>query len=114
MGIGQQHDLAATLAQSIQKWQGVVTQADQVLYFPAGCVDINLKPLTPVVIAIPVQGAEYGGVFLFNAFTGRGQADVVLLGQQHRYPLQPEVIVKVQIQQRTVHIQQDGVNGVPI
>ena len=76
--------------------------------------DGHFEPLAPTIHTIPVQcaaGALHGPVKIrLHSSVVKG----MVFGQVRRHELQPKMVVKVQIQQGAVHVQEQAVDPRPV
>ena len=82
------------------------------VFFQLG--DGHAEGIGPIIQAVPVEGAAVQVKQIHQAGFGLGMADVVFLRIGQWHVLQPEEVIEVQVQQGAVHIQQDGINLVPV
>ncbi len=114
MSVGDQHHLPATALQCPQEGVGVRTQADEMRNLALQFDNRQPQLTGPVVQAVPVQlalnGIHHGVQFRLGPFNRLA----VMTGIAGRHVLQPEVVIKVQIEQCAVHIEQHGINCIPV
>ena len=75
--------------------------------------DVEPQRFAPVIHAVPVEGAADGLVVRLDLHSGLGQRQAEPLGIALGYQLLPEVVVKMEIDQGAIHIEQDSVYLVP-
>ena len=98
---------------ALQECLHMVMHCDQVvnLLFEVG--DVQLEFVAPVLNAIPVHGAflepEPGDQLRFGGI----DVEVVFFGIAQGHVFAPEVVVKMQVQQGAVHVQEYRVDFVP-
>ena len=114
MGIGDQHYLPAAALQSLQKGIGIRAQTDQVCDFALKFDNRQPQLAGPVVQAVPIQLALNGIHHGVQFRLGPVNRLTMMVGIADRHMFQPEVVVEVQIKQGAVHIEQHGINCVPV
>src|SRR5690606_2584272 len=114
MGVGDQHQLAATALQRLEEEVRVGSQLDQMSHLPFQLDDRQIQLAGPEVQAVPVELALDALHQRKDPFPGPLLGLVVLASVAPGQIFAPEVIVEMQIQQGTVHVQQDGIYGVPV
>ena len=70
--------------------------------------------IAPEVCRVPVKRAGYRPENRCKFFDGCLQADVIQSSVPLMYALTPKIVVKLQIEQGTVHVQQNVVNLCPV
>ena len=93
---------------------GVRAQGDQVGGFQLEFTHWDLEFGAPEIQAIPLQ---LSGVTLeqrLQLHLGHGPAHAMQFGVALGQVLHPEVVVEMQVEQGAVHVEQNGVNAVPI
>src|SRR5690606_22598950 len=114
MGVGDEDDPVMAVAQLTQKILDVGPKRNQVLNLFLELADIEAEFAGPVVEAVPVERALFPFDALRQLRLDLFQGAIVMGRVAQGQMLQPEVIVEVEIQQGTVHIQQDGIDLAPV
>ncbi len=114
MGVGDENPLGCAFTQVIKKLLGLGSDSDKVLDFSFQTRNIQGQLLGPVVCAVPLDATA----FLFEALVQVAQrgvwVNVMMLRVTGWQVMLPEIIIKMQVEKGAVHVQQDGVNGVPV
>lgn len=110
VGIGDENDALAGVAQRIEKSQDMGMDRDQMGDFTLDRHNVQGQFLTPVIEAIPVERPFNRLGTGFDLSLSLGQRQTMPFGVAPRDQFPPEVVVKSQIQQGAVHIQQHGLN----
>jgi hypothetical protein len=114
MGVGDQDAALAAPLERLQKVEHMRMDRDQMLDLLLEQGDIQAELAAPMVDAVPLEGAldvAIAGEQLGLGDLGRKPAGLgVALGDM----LEPKMIVEVQVEQGAVHIQEDGVDTMPI
>ena len=87
---------------------------DQVGDLPFQFGDIHCQFRRPIIGAIPLNGILFALKALVEIVSGVFWIVAVLLGIARRQVLHPEVVIKMQVEQGAVHVQQNGVDGAPV
>src|SRR5690554_4229420 len=107
--VGHNDGTEPGFTQSSQKSPDMRPVADAVAHLLFQVVDIDSEPLAPVISTVPVQGApfghDHGNELVFCSLWVQVEMFSITLRQM----LKPEVRVKMQIQQCSVHIQKHGI-----
>ena len=113
MGIGDQYHAFTRPFDRRQEGVRIRAQGDQVRGFQFQFAHWQLEFGTPEIQAVPLQQTGIAFEQRLQFQLGHGPADPVQVGITLGQVLQPEMVVEVQIQQRAVHVQQNGVDVVP-
>ena len=114
MGVGHQHDALAVAAQRLEEVRHVRVHVDEVGDFLLQAGDVELQFARPVIHAVPVQRAGLGAVDVGEAAARHGRRQAVALGIADGDMLLPEMVVEMQVEQRPIHVEEDGVEAVPV
>ncbi|MNI49893.1 hypothetical protein D3C73_1045310 [compost metagenome] len=96
-----------------QECVGVLAQGDQVCSFQFQFAHRQFQLGAPEVQAIPLQLPGIAFEQRLQLHFGHGPTHAVQVGVTLGQVLEPEVVVEVQVQQRAVHVQQNGVDVAP-
>ncbi len=113
VSVGEKHQLLARGAQLGQKRDGMGTPLDLRQQLLLEGANIEPQGLAPVIHAVPVEGAVDGVIVDVDLRFGFIQRQTEPLGVTLRHQLLPEVVVKMEIDQGAIHIEQDSVYLVP-
>ena len=113
MCIGDHHHPLAGLLDRLQKRIRVRAQRDQVRGLQFQLTHRQLQFGAPEIQAIPLQLAGMAFKQWLQFHLGHGPAHTVQFGVTLGQVFQPEMVVEVQVQQRAVHIEQNGVDVSP-
>lgn len=114
VGIGHQYQALPLAARLLQKLHDMGMYGDKVLHFAFQQFDIQLQLAPPVVHAVPLDGSLHGAIARCQLLLRRRQVDAAALRIALRHMLQPEVVVEVEVEQRSIHIEKDAVDGMPV
>src|SRR5690625_537265 len=113
MRIGNQDPSFAGLPKGLQKCFSLWSKTNQMRDFTLEHRDIELQRFTPVIQAIPIN-RPFDTLHVLHELLARlWQLEGVLLGIAQRQVLQPEMIIKIQVEQGAIHIQQYSFDFVP-
>ncbi|MCY1441818.1 hypothetical protein D9M71_581550 [compost metagenome] len=113
MGIGDQHHALAGPFDRRQKGVGIRAQGYQMRGFQFQVAHRQFQFGAPEVQAVPLQLAGIALEQRLQFHLGHGPADPVQFGVTLGQVLHPEVVVEMQVQQRAVHVQQNGIDVGP-
>ena len=114
MGVGHQHAPPGAFRQGLEKFQNPGMDRDQVLDLFLEQGDVQAQFATPMVDAVPLQGALPVPVPGHEFLPGLRQLQAPGGRESRGDVLPPEAVVKMQIQQGPVHIEEDLVDLAPV
>src|SRR5471030_1756142 len=85
MGVGEQNSLYTMTAQRGKQWQGILPQPNLMAEFNGHGVNIQIKPLAPVIETVPIEGVPYRLVFPRNQRLGLPGRDAPPAAQAFRH-----------------------------
>ena len=112
--IGQQNRPFSLRTQGVEEGQGIFPDAGAVAQGVRHAVDVQIERGAPVIKAIPAQRVLHSLILRVNQCLRLRQWDPAPFAERLRYMLQPEVAVKLQIEQRAIHVQQNGIDAGPV
>ena len=114
MGIGDQNDTLASRFQCGKKLDDIRMHRNQVRQFLLQLHDVEFELLRPEIDAVPVQCSGFR-VKPPKALGMRlGVRHAVPFGEFLRHMDLPEMVVEMQVEQGSIHIEQNRINQAPI
>ena len=113
VGVGRQHHALRLIAQPGEEVLGLMAIADQMLHFTLQGDDVELELTAPVIEAVPVERAGLADDARLEIGLQR-LVEAVQLAIAPGQVFEPEVAVEVKVKQSAVHVQQHGVDSVPV
>ncbi|MNI68923.1 hypothetical protein D3C73_1246460 [compost metagenome] len=111
--VGDQHHAFACTLDRGQEGVRIRAQGDQMSGFQFQLAHRQLQFGTPEIQAVPLQLAGIAFKQRLQFHIGHGPTHSVPFGIALWQVLQPEMVVEVQVQQRAVHVQQNGIDIAP-
>src|SRR5690606_32087443 len=102
------------LAKELQKGLGARKEPHMLAHLAFELRDIERQLARPVVDAVPVERAAIRGEPRRQLLMAALEWDAVPVRVAQRHELLPKVVVEPEIEQRTVHVEQDDLDGGPI
>lgn len=114
MCVGAQDGASPAGTDGLQEGDGVGAWGYAVTYLVLECDDIETEAGRPEVQAVPVQRALVASEFVHQLGFRVVDAKIPGLCEPLRQVFQPEMVVKVEIEQGAVHVEQHGVDAGPV
>ncbi len=113
VGIGEEHQLLAGGLERGQEGDDVGAPLDLGQDLLLEGSDVQPERLAPVIHAVPVEGAADGVIMGIYLRLRLGERQAESLGIARRHQGLPQVVVKMEIDQGAVHVEQNGIYLVP-
>ena len=113
MRVRDQHRIEAARVQRLQKLLCPGQESHVLAHFAFQLGDVERQLAAPEVDAVPVERPLLGDEARLECRASGLQRQLVTLGVALGQHFQPEIVVEAQIEQRAVHVEQDGVDLVP-
>ncbi|MNL42763.1 hypothetical protein D3C87_1652410 [compost metagenome] len=113
MCVGDQHHAFACLFDRRQERVRVRAQGDQMSGFQFQVAHRQFQLGAPEIQAVPLQLAGIAFEQWLQLHLGHGPAHAVQVRITLGQMFQPEMVIEMQVQQRAIHIQQNGVDVAP-
>ncbi|MFO1467299.1 MAG: DEAD/DEAH box helicase [Steroidobacteraceae bacterium] len=114
MCVGDQHAPLAERVQAGQELLGLRQELDLFVHAALDVRDVEPEFAAPVVDAIPVERAHGGAELRREDLAGTRRRETVRARVVRRHQFLPEPGVEAQVEQRTVHVEQHGIDARPV
>src|SRR3569623_1257332 len=111
--VGDEHRAPAGRAQRAQEIERMRVDGDEVRDLALQQADVEIELAAPVVDAIPVERALAAAEHEREHGLGRDHVEPAALGVAAGQQLLPELVVIVEVEQGTVHVEQHRINLIP-
>src|SRR5690606_27698427 len=114
MSVGDQQQFFVVVAQAAQKSLYMGAHLNFVAHLFFELANIQLECLGPKIQAVPLQGALMGANMAVKIVGGGFEIQLVDFCVTFGQVLQPEIVVEMEVQQGTIHIQQYSIYSIPV
>lgn len=114
VGVGDQPGPATAVYNGLQELKRRRTRLDEVHEILLQQGEVKIQLTAPEIHAVPVELSLLAAKACNQVVAGSVGIHAVFLAIDDRYMVQPEMVVEIEVEQRTIHIQQDGVYTLPV
>ena len=114
MGVGDEDRTPTRCPNRAQKTRGIRAVSDQVLKLPVQFDDVEPRVSGPVVQAVEVERWRFAAHMRIEVLAGGRHADAARRRDHFGQTMVPQEVVEVQVDEGTVHVQQNGVDLGPL